>query len=383
MTTLPLLLSLLLALAPGAEPPVKGVGQFLGDAAHQGRYGTTGPEVAAGATPKVKWMVTLKGGITSQPLLVNGVLYVATDRGEVHALDAATGKTRWTRKAAEKMIGATPAWADGRILLGGHDRHLRAISADTGEEAWKIKTDERVLAAPAVAGGIVYFASWDGRLRAARVATGEVLWTYVLGEVVVTRGFRGAREVSPVEINAAPAVSGGVVYVALHNELHAVDAATGKRRWVFEGSFGDADAPTVINDGAVYQGTSLGLVVLDAGTGQERWRFPTEKNVMAAAAVRDGVVFVSSWNDRLYALDAATGKQRWAVELEAGQESSPVVVEGRLYMGSSCAVVAVDPATGDRLWTFAPDKGGVRATPVLWDGVYYGATWPGTVFALE
>ena len=60
-----------------------------------------------------------------------------------------------------------------------------------------------------------------------------------------------------------------------------------------------------------------------------------------------------------------------------------MLVDGRLYVGSHCSVVALNPKDGALIWTFDPDAGAVRSTPVIHDGTYYGATWIGTVFALE
>jgi outer membrane protein assembly factor BamB len=369
-------------LAPQGDPPAAGIHQLLGGPAHTGGYATTGPAVGPGGGPAVAWSVTVKGGITVQPLLVDGVLYLATDEGWVHALDAATGATKWKVKAAEKMIASTPAWADGLILVTGHDKHLRAIDAATGAARWKVETDEKALAAPTVSGGVVYFTSYDGRLRAVDVKTGKVRWTYIIGEVTRERAYGGGWDTQTVELSASPAVVNGVVYVARRNAILAVDATRGTLLWRLEEDYGGADAPTVVADGILYQGTEHGLLAVDAKTGKKLWRWGS-KTVMAAPAIHGGVAYVLDWDKELTALDAKTSKWLWSVPLDHGQESSPVFVDGRLYVGSDCAAVAIDPTKGDRLWTFDPDAGAVRSTPVLQDGVYYGATWAGTIFALK
>jgi quinoprotein glucose dehydrogenase len=80
------------------------------------------------------------------PLMVDGVLYVATSLSQVAAIDAATGQTRWVYDP-ETWKGGTPSnngfvhrgvawWADGddrRILFGTGDGYLICLNAQTGK----------------------------------------------------------------------------------------------------------------------------------------------------------------------------------------------------------------------------------------------------------
>ena len=81
------------------------------------------------------------------PLVVDGVLYTSTGLGQIAAIDAATGQTKWIFDP-EGYAGGPPAsvigyttrgvayWADGRdkrILSGTLDGYLIALNADTGQ----------------------------------------------------------------------------------------------------------------------------------------------------------------------------------------------------------------------------------------------------------
>jgi quinoprotein glucose dehydrogenase len=80
------------------------------------------------------------------PLMVNGVLYVATSLSQAAAIDAATGKTLWVYDP-ETWKNGTPSnngfvhrgvahWADGndhRILFGTGDGYLICLNAATGK----------------------------------------------------------------------------------------------------------------------------------------------------------------------------------------------------------------------------------------------------------
>lgn len=86
-------------------------------------------------------------GFKSTPLMVGGVLYFATALGQVVAVDATTGETRWTFDP-KSYLGGAPAnatgfhhrgvsyWSDDdveRIFTGTHDGYLIAVDARTGQ----------------------------------------------------------------------------------------------------------------------------------------------------------------------------------------------------------------------------------------------------------
>jgi glucose dehydrogenase len=91
------------------------------------------------------------------PLMVRGVLYVATSLSQVAALDAATGKTLWVYDP-ETWKNGTPSnngfvhrgvayWADGddrRILFGTGDGYLICLNAQTGKPIPSFGHDGRI-----------------------------------------------------------------------------------------------------------------------------------------------------------------------------------------------------------------------------------------------
>ncbi len=87
----------------------------------------------------------------SQPLVALGAVYVGSQDGTVHALDFATGCTRWTFRASAEVRTAIQmdGWAPGaaapeRPLLYFGDLMARvyAVDALTGELVWKTKVDD-------------------------------------------------------------------------------------------------------------------------------------------------------------------------------------------------------------------------------------------------
>jgi outer membrane protein assembly factor BamB len=74
---------------------------------------------------------------------------------------------------------------------------------------------------------------------------------------------------------------------------------------------------------------------VDMKTGKPAWTFMTRARVDSSPVVVGGRVYVGSGDGKLYVLDAASGKP--VQEFEAGGpiSASPAVASGRLVIGSS------------------------------------------------
>jgi outer membrane protein assembly factor BamB len=97
-------------------------------------------------------------GPNSTPLVAGGRIYLVTHHGRLCALDAASGRTTWTRELWAELKGtfrdvgysASPLLVDGRIVLpvGGPGQALMAFDAATGATAWKSGSYGNAMASP-------------------------------------------------------------------------------------------------------------------------------------------------------------------------------------------------------------------------------------------
>ena len=97
-------------------------------------------------------------GPNSTPLVAGGTLYLVTHHGRLCALDAASGRTKWTRELWAELEGtfrdvgysASPVLVEGRIVLpvGGPGQALMAFDAATGATAWKAGSYGNAMASP-------------------------------------------------------------------------------------------------------------------------------------------------------------------------------------------------------------------------------------------
>jgi len=158
------------------------------------RSGATAAEVPAQL--RKGWELELGGRLTP-PVVAGGSVFVAdVDRHTVYALDAASGRQRWSHIAGGR-VDSPPTFDRGRVLFGSADGYVTALRASDGALVWRFRAapaDRRLVAfdqveslwpvhgavlvhngvATVVAGRSMYL---DGGLRLCRLnaETGELL----------------------------------------------------------------------------------------------------------------------------------------------------------------------------------------------------------------
>jgi polyvinyl alcohol dehydrogenase (cytochrome) len=109
-----------------------------------------------------KWAFGFAGATSAlgQPTVVDGVLFVGSEKGVVYALDAASGCEYWRSKVG-KDVRSPVAIADGVAYFSDTGATAYAVNAATGEAVWKAKLDPhplaRSIAAPAIHEGRLYW----------------------------------------------------------------------------------------------------------------------------------------------------------------------------------------------------------------------------------
>jgi len=81
------------------------------------------------------------------------------------------------------------------------------------------------------------------------------------------------------------------------------------------------------------------------------WTFRTQGPVRSSPVVVDGVVYVGSNDGKVYAIEAGTGAERWSFDTGGPVTGSAAIVDSVVYIASECgALFALDTKTGQRLW---------------------------------
>ncbi|MFC6750090.1 PQQ-binding-like beta-propeller repeat protein [Deinococcus aquaticus] len=71
------------------------------------------------------WSHTMEGRVTASPVISAGMVFLASEAGELRALDVRSGAVRWSHREAQG-VQATPLAADGTLYVAFMNGTLRA-----------------------------------------------------------------------------------------------------------------------------------------------------------------------------------------------------------------------------------------------------------------
>lgn len=237
------------------------------------------------------------------------VAYAAGRKGDVIAVELATGEQRW-RAETGAAVAAGPGYGDGLVMIGTTDARVLALRADNGELVWDVQVSSEVLAAPQSADGVTVVHTIDGRVTGLSASDGKRLWIYDRNAPVLT--LRGT---------SAPALEQGIAVAGFDSgQVTALALRDGRSLW--ERSIAipsgrselerlvDIDADPVIADGVVYVTTFQGrIAALSLEAGQLLWA--REMSSYAGMAVGQNELFVTDDTGQVWALDRRTGATFW------------------------------------------------------------------------
>jgi outer membrane protein assembly factor BamB len=235
--------------------------------AYRGGLANDGAVAGAKVSSKIAltpaWSFRAASWITSSPTSAYGLVYVGTWNGRVVALREQTGKVVWSASLGanpERVYGG-PRGVIGSIAIAGH--RVFAVSgscvaasfvAETGRQVWRrrvcsLARNDDTFASPVVAGGLVMFGiditadrpTDQGRLIALDARTGRTRWVF---DPVRYRGTGSGISASPaVDLrrglafigtgNPTPVGSPPPGPDRLSESIVALDLRTGALRWSY------------------------------------------------------------------------------------------------------------------------------------------------------
>ena len=149
---------------------------------------------------------------------------------------------------------------------------------------------------------------------------------------------------------------------------------------------GNPSSPAVVGS-VVYFASGDRIYAVDAATGALKWRYPAEQQLNAtikgSPLVSDGKLYVGASDGNLYAINAETGRYLWAYATRGAIRGSPVMADGVIYVGSDDdSLHAIDSATGEPKWGGAFRTGDdVAMTPIVVSGLVIFASQDSNIYA--
>ncbi|HEV3154894.1 MAG TPA: PQQ-binding-like beta-propeller repeat protein [Candidatus Baltobacteraceae bacterium] len=354
---------------------------FLCNAAHTGVCGAT----ALSPKPKPLWRFFTDRLNRSTPAYANGVVYVGSNNGRLYALDANTGRPRWSFKAHEP-VSSSPAIAGGAVYFAD-DRMVYALDRSSGKVLWSYRFGADVphpghqwdflQSSPTIVRDRLYIGSGDGRLYAFDRTGGRMLWSYA------TSG----------RVRSTPAYSAGVVYAgSFDGAMYAVSAESGHLLWRFK-TKGNADfplgeiqsSPTLDGDFVFFGSRDGTLYALDRRSGKTRWTIDENGSwVISTAAVRRGIVYYgTSDNDTVRAVRERDGRPIWKFAAGGRVWSSPVLVGKAIFFGIGNGEVEWLDAATAKLLGYADSEGTIYSSVTVADGTVFYTSDDGYVYAVR
>jgi hypothetical protein len=105
------------------------------------------------------------------------------------------------------------------------------------------------------------------------------------------------------------------------------------------------------------------------------WSYTLEKHVMSTPAVHHGLVFIADCGRKFHCLDAKSGQPLWTHEIKGEAWASPLVADGKVYLGTRSGTFYVFAASKEKkiLSTIELIKP-ISATATAANGMLYVAT---------
>lgn len=105
------------------------------------------------------------------------------------------------------------------------------------------------------------------------------------------------------------------------------------------------------------------------------WSYPLEKHVMSTPAVQDNLVFIADCGRMFHCVDAKTGQPLWTHEVKGEVWASPMVADGKVYLGTRSGSYYIFAASREKKVLATLElKDAISATATAANGVLYVAT---------
>jgi outer membrane protein assembly factor BamB len=307
----------------------------------------------------VGWRIKFDGS-GSRPVIADGVLYVGSADGAVYALDPGTGAAIWRFQTGDGLTSGPQIITVPRGTNFNDQVNAALIAAEKGRG----EGTRRVDMTPAVDKGTVFIGSGDRSFYAIDAATGKKNWSYEAGGGMASNN----NSSSPVP---AATIHNGTVFFVTQDGLHALDALTGKRKYLFE--------------------TLREIPIENMNT--------RSKRTPSAPVMGDGVIFLTAWPFSLvdtpqarmsslpprsfvYAVDPESGKEKWGIRVDGSNITAPLAAKGLVFFAvqepapltspsNRLTLYAIDAAGGQIKWKFGADRGYGTAQLLIADNAIY------------
>ncbi len=242
-----------------------------------------------------------------------------------------------------------PGFHNDAIFAASSGGQLTRFDPVTGEEVWSVNTEHRLSGGVGVSEEIVLVGTFKGEVLAYDYK-GNLLW-----EAQVTS-----------EVLSPPQIENGIAVVRTgEGRIFGLDALSGKRIWVYQGSTPSLTvrsfAGVLVKGGAVFAGFAGGkLVAIQLKDGKVGWEVAVAKargvtelerimDITSLPVVDERQICAVAYKGRVTCFEILNGNQIWTREISS---SAGLAMDNKyIYVsGDDGGVVAYDKNNGTIIW---------------------------------
>ncbi len=306
-------------------------------------------------------------GVAASPIYADGKIILVCDQdtdGYIVAVDATTGKIAWKTPRDVSNGYATPvlyrpAHGPAQIIAPG-SYQLTGYSVADGKPVWFVRgLTCQPKSAPTIAGDVVYFNGWTPGND-----TGQQVELPAFAEVVAQADANHDGKLSQAELPQPWRPTGTWKAVDLDR-----DGFLNEREWsFFRSRRASRNSVLAVKLGGIGDVTATHVL----------WTFEKSLPDVPAPLVYNNVVFLIRSGGIATTLNAQTGKVLKQARLTGALEdfySSPIGVDGKVYIASEHGKVVVLSAAGDwQILAINDFDADIYATPAITEGKMYTRT---------
>jgi outer membrane protein assembly factor BamB len=244
------------------------------------------------------------------PAYDDGLVFAASDKGELAAVNLETGRQVWVKKFKKTQLSAGPGAGAGMVVVGSTKGWVIALEGASGKERWRVRINSELLSAPAISEKVVVMRSVDGRLHGFDAGSGKELWS--VEQQVPRLSLRGtAIPVIAKEIAVSGFDNGKVMAVSLTtgDTLWDTALATPHGRTELDRLVDVDSAVSVIGDNVFATGFQGRTAMIALDSGQIWWAH--DMSSYRGLAADEENLFVTESDGSVVALRQRDGSEVW------------------------------------------------------------------------
>jgi outer membrane protein assembly factor BamB len=260
---------------------------------------SSGELLAFDARGKRRWAVQRPGALRSGLATFQGRVYFGSADGTIAAVDAETGQQLWSYDTGEEP-GTTPVMIGGLVMVATHQQTLFALDAASGQWRWQYHRDQpreftiRGVSKPLVVNDRIVVGFADGSVVCLKAVDGAVAWQV-----------ESRRDESYIDSDSAPQTDGQRIFATSYRDgLLALSLEKGEVVW--QHAFPQVNH-LAYNRGTLFA-TAVGRVAAFSSTdGTELWAKGTSFRTASGIEIWKGLLMVPT-EGPLFFLDGRTGR---------------------------------------------------------------------------